>query len=76
MADIPRFTAQLQSISVPQMKDYEYEQNISIYQTLKQSGERISNTFFELYSRGKMDKKYGTYLEQLEKGKKIRTEEI
>lgn len=54
MADIPRFDAQIQSIQTVRMKDYEYEQNRSIYQTMKKAGETISNTFFEMVAQGKL----------------------
>lgn len=54
MSNIPRFNAQIMQISVPNMKDFEYEQNRSIYQALKAAGERINNTFFEMVAEGKL----------------------
>lgn len=54
MADIPRFYAQVGQISVPRMRDYGYEQNVSIYKTLKAAGERIDNTFFEIVAEGQL----------------------
>ena len=54
MAEIPRFYAQVQQVSVPRMRDYGYEQNVSIYKTLKAAGERIDNTFFELIAEGQL----------------------
>ncbi|MBO7712614.1 MAG: hypothetical protein J6S85_03875 [Methanobrevibacter sp.] len=54
MAGIPRFDAQVGQISVPRMRDYGYEQNVSIYKTLKAAGERIDNTFFEMVAEGKL----------------------
>lgn len=54
MAGIPRFQAQIKTVSIPRMQDYEYEQNRSIYQTLKAAGERIDNTFFEMVAEGRL----------------------
>jgi len=54
MAEIPRFYAQVQQVSVPRMRDYGYEQNVSIYKTLKAAGERIDNTFFEMIAEGRL----------------------
>ena len=54
MAGIPRFQAQIKTVSIPRMQDYEYEQNRSIYQTLKAAGERIDNTFFEMVAEGQL----------------------
>ena len=51
---IPRFSVQIQQIQVPRMQDYEYEQNRSIYETMKKAGETISNTFFEMVAQGSM----------------------
>ena len=59
MADIPRFFAQVQQVSVPRMKDFEYEQNRSIYETMKRAGEQINNTFFEIVAEGQMPFKQG-----------------
>jgi len=56
MAGIPRFSAQVTAVSVPKMRDYEYEQNRSIYQTLKKAGERINNTFFDMVAQGEIGK--------------------
>lgn len=61
MANIPRFTAQITEVSVPRMQDYGYEQNRSIYKTLKQAGERMSNTFFEMLANGELLKKNPDY---------------
>ena len=60
MEEIPRFNAQVIPVSVPKMRDYEYEQNRSIYQTLKKAGERINNTFFEMVAQGKIGEPSGT----------------
>ena len=54
MAEIPRFYAQISQVSVPRMKDYEYEENRSIYETMKKAGEQISNTFFEIVAEGSL----------------------
>lgn len=51
---IPRFNAQFNQISVPRMQDYQYEQNVSLYKTLKAAGERIDNTFFEMVAEGQL----------------------
>lgn len=51
---IPRFYAQITTVSAPKMVDYEYEQNRSIYKTLKEAGERINNTFFEMVAQGEL----------------------
>ena len=54
MAEIPRFYAQVQQVTVPRMRDLGYEQNVSIYKALKAAGERIDNTFFEMVAEGKL----------------------
>lgn len=54
MVSIPRFNANITQISVPKMQDYQYEQNVSIYKTLKAAGERIDNTFFEIVAEGQL----------------------
>lgn len=54
MAGIPRFSVQIQQIGIPRMKDYEYEENRSIYETMKRAGEQISNTFFEMVAQGSL----------------------
>ena len=50
---IPRFNAQLQSIQVPSMKNYQEEQNASIAQSLARFSKQMLGIANEIYSEKK-----------------------
>ena len=62
MAEIPRFQAQIQSLQVPSMKNYQEQQNASITQSLAQFGSELMTGVIN--AKKQKDSKYNELLQE------------
>ena len=70
---IPRFNAQIQSLQVPSMRDYQAEQNASIAQSLANFSKKIlgiTSSIMENKKENEYYQMYGRMVEETNKNQK------